>query len=88
VGQVSEPLEILEGMAIVQVTGREPSQLRPFDAVEERARGLLRRKGADEAWTALVDGLRAAAKVEVDPRFYPELAAVADAAKAGAPPAR
>jgi hypothetical protein len=88
VGQVSEPLEILEGVAIVQVTGREPSQLRPYDAVTERAQVLLRRKGADEAWTAVVEGLRAAAKVEVDARFYPELAAVSSAAKAGAPAAQ
>jgi hypothetical protein len=85
-GRVSDPVDVLEGIAIVRVSERVPSQLRPYDAVADRARELLRRKMADEAWKSFVAGLRGNAKIEIDSRRYPELAAAPDAAKAAAAP--
>lgn len=80
-GRVSDPVDILEGIAIVRVSERKPAELRPPEAVADRARELLRRKSADDAWKAFVAGLRAKAKVEIDTRQHPELAAAPDAAK-------
>jgi parvulin-like peptidyl-prolyl isomerase len=85
-GRVSDPVDVLEGIAIVRVSERVPAQLRPYDAVADRARELLRRKMADEAWKSFVAGLRGNAKIEIDSRRYPELAAAPDAAKAAAAP--
>lgn len=85
-GRVSDPVDVLEGVAIVRVSERVPAQLRPYDAVAQRARELLRRKMADDAWKTFVAGLRGKAKIEIDSRRYPELAAAPDAAKAAAAP--
>lgn len=85
-GELSQPLDVLEGIAIVRVGGRQPSSLRPYEAVAPRAKELYRRGAADEAWKSFVTGLRAAAKVEVNTGRYPELAAAA--ASAPAPGAR
>lgn len=83
-GAVSDPVDILEGVAIVRVSERTAAQLRPYDAVEARARELLRRRAADEAWKLFVAGLRSHATVEIDTRRYPELAAAGAARKADA----
>ncbi|NJD87622.1 MAG: hypothetical protein FIB05_06380 [Betaproteobacteria bacterium] len=86
--RASEPLTLLEGIAIVRVTDRKPAQLRPYEAVSERARELQRRQAADEAWKSFVASLRAKAKIEIDARQYPELAAAPDAAKGAASASR
>lgn len=85
-GAMSEPIDVLEGVAIIRVSGRAAAALRPFDAVEERARELLRRKSADEAWKAFVAKLRTGAKIEVDAQRVPELAAAPKAGEAVPPP--
>lgn len=87
-GRLSDPVDILEGIAIIRVSERKAAQLRPFEAVTDRARELLRRKAADEAWKSYVAALRAKARVEIDTRRHPELAAAPAAAPAGAPAAR
>jgi parvulin-like peptidyl-prolyl isomerase len=87
-GKASDPIDVLEGIAIIRVSDRKPAQLRPFDAVTDRARDLFRRKAADEAWKSLVATLRSAAKVDIDTRRFPELVATPDAAKASPPSSR
>jgi parvulin-like peptidyl-prolyl isomerase len=87
-GRASDPIDLLEGVAIVRVLERQPSELRPYAAVSDRARELLRRQAADEAWKSTVAGLRAKAKIVIDPRIHPELAAAPDAAKAATPASR
>ena len=84
-GQVSDPIDVLEGIAIIRVAGRKAAEFRPYDAVRDRARELVRRKAADEAWKALVAKLRAEAKIEVDARRFAEVATAPDAAKASPP---
>lgn len=83
-GRISEPLDILEGIAIIRVADRKPAQRRAFEDVAERARELQRRRMADETWKTLASGLRARAKITIDTARYPELAAAPDAARAAA----
>lgn len=84
-GQVSDPIDVLEGIALIRVTDRKAAELRPFDAVKDRARELVRRKAADEAWKSLVAKLRAEARIEIDARRFAEVASAPDAAKASPP---
>jgi parvulin-like peptidyl-prolyl isomerase len=83
---LSQPLDVLEGVALVRVGARQRAALRPYEAVSERARQLHRREAGDAAWKAFVAKLRAAASVEVNTGRYPELAAAAsDVQRAPAP---
>lgn len=64
VGEVSEPLNLLQGVALFKLEERKPEVLNPFDRVRERATGLLQRERAEQAWRALLRSLRAKAQVE------------------------
>ncbi|MBK8324921.1 MAG: peptidylprolyl isomerase [Betaproteobacteria bacterium] len=84
-GELSQPLDVLEGIAIVRVGARQPAALRPYEAVTARARELQRRGASDAAWKATVARLRAAASIEVNTGRYPDLAAAPETAQASAP---
>ena len=66
VGGVSEPVRVLEGMAIFKLLDRRPQRLRQFDDVEDRATQLWIRQAGDDHWQALVAELRANADIQVD----------------------
>jgi parvulin-like peptidyl-prolyl isomerase len=66
VGEVSEPIQVLEGMAIFKLTGRKPSQLHSFEEVRQRATDLWMRDAGEQQWNVLVAELRAASEVSVD----------------------
>ncbi|MGA8146133.1 MAG: peptidylprolyl isomerase [Gallionellaceae bacterium] len=67
VGEVVEPIKMLEGMAVFRLNDRiAPSQMK-FDQVKERAEGLLFRERQDEAWKQNLERLRSQAKIEI---FY------------------
>mgnify|MGYP001821148870 FL=1 len=66
VGGVSEPVDVLEGVAILKLLDRRPQRLRDFHDVEERATQLWLRQAGDERWQALVADLRAKADIRVD----------------------
>ncbi len=53
VGQVSEPVRLLEGVAILRLDDRTTAHLRAFADVEGRARALWTREAGDRAWTGL-----------------------------------
>ncbi|TFG41603.1 MAG: hypothetical protein E4H42_01630 [Chromatiales bacterium] len=69
VGDISEPITVLEGIAIFQLVDRKPPELRPFEQVGERAAGLWRRDVANDQWNALLDELRAAAVVQLNEEY-------------------
>ena len=74
VGVVNEPVTTLEGVIVARVEDRVPPKLREFTAVEERAKDLLVRERADEAWKNLISKLQASAKIEiVTPQIPPEV---------------
>lgn len=64
VGGLTDPIRILEGIAIFKVHDRKAPSLQPFDASKERAEGLLRRKTEDENWRKFLTDLRAGAQIE------------------------
>jgi parvulin-like peptidyl-prolyl isomerase len=75
VGQTSEPVVLLEGVAIVRLDGRRPEQQRPYAQVKERAAQLWRRDEAEARWTKLIADLRRSAKIRVDESQYAPLPA-------------
>ncbi len=76
--EISEPVTLLQGVAIFRVAERTPSKLLPITQVQERARGLLERERSDAAWNGLITKLRRDTPVTVDEsRFLPLTVAVA-----------
>ena len=66
VGQVSEPVMLLQGVAIFRLNGVQGSRLNKFDIVKDRAEELLVREMADKAWANLVISLREKANIEIN----------------------
>jgi parvulin-like peptidyl-prolyl isomerase len=58
VGQVSEPIMVLEGIAIFKLTGRMAAVLHSFDSVNKRASELYRKQLGITAWQDLKKKLR------------------------------
>jgi parvulin-like peptidyl-prolyl isomerase len=65
IGEVSEPLETLQGVAIFKMEDRISAVLQPFDRVAERAAGLLLRERKEEAWQAFLARLRSEASIVI-----------------------
>jgi parvulin-like peptidyl-prolyl isomerase len=65
-GEVSNPVDVLEGVAIFMVTERTEAAVREFDAVRDRAADLWSRDAAERASAALIAKLRDEADIEVD----------------------
>lgn len=71
-GMVSEPLTLLEGVAVLRLTERKPSHLMAFADVQKRAAELWKREQADRRWNELRARLRKAADIRiVDSSRYP-----------------
>jgi parvulin-like peptidyl-prolyl isomerase len=68
-GDLAGPILTLEGQSIVRLEARQPPALRPFDAVEQRAKELYLREQAETNWRQFLEGLRAKARVEIGPAF-------------------
>lgn len=58
VGEIADPVRLLQGVAIFRLDGREEAQLNDFARVQERATGLLKRQLQQQAWTQLLERLR------------------------------
>ena len=68
-GEVSIPVDVLEGVAIFMVTERTQATVREFEAVRDRAADLWSRDAAERASEALIAGLRDDADIEVDEHY-------------------
>jgi parvulin-like peptidyl-prolyl isomerase len=66
IGGVSEPIRVLEGIAIFKLVDRRQRQLQEFANVEERAGKLWARHAGEEQWQKLLTGLRTKADVRID----------------------
>jgi parvulin-like peptidyl-prolyl isomerase len=78
VGALSGPVRLLEGVAILRVDERKPSQQRRFDEVRARAADLWQRAEGDARWKALLADLRRATPVRIDESHYAPLRATSD----------
>ncbi len=64
-GEVSEPVTLLEGVALFQLQERRPARLNPYEQVSERARALLQRERSQQAWEAFLARLRSEGDVVI-----------------------
>ena len=65
VGEISAPIRVLEGVAMLRLDAYKPARLRIFEEVRERARELWQREQGNKAWLALQNRLRAATRIEM-----------------------
>jgi parvulin-like peptidyl-prolyl isomerase len=78
VGAISEPVRLLEGVAILRVDERKAGQQRAFGEVRPRAADLWQRAEGDARWKALLAELRRATPVRIDESHYAPLRPTSD----------
>jgi parvulin-like peptidyl-prolyl isomerase len=66
IGEVTEPIKVLEGMAIFQLAERKRDELHEFAHVRDRAEELWKRQRGEQQWSELVAELRSESQVDVD----------------------
>lgn len=66
-GQVSEPVELLQGYGLFKLDDRKPPRLMALADVRERVVELYRRQKGEERWKGLVADLRRKADVWISP---------------------
>ena len=81
--EISEPVQLLQGIAILRLDDRKSAQQRPFDAVRERAGELWQREEGESRWKKLIADLRRATPIRIDESQYVPLPATAEKSRAG-----
>jgi len=74
-GDVSDPLRLLEGIAVFRLTDRKPPKLNPLESARERARDLWLREQGERAWVSLVARLKQETPIHVDESRYESFSA-------------
>lgn len=69
VGEVSEPVRLLEGVGLFRVDDRQPAEQHEFEEVRERVRALWQRERERRRWEALIERLREKTAIDVDERY-------------------
>jgi parvulin-like peptidyl-prolyl isomerase len=78
-GDLSEPMRLLEGVALFKLVDRRAPRLRAFADVKERTAQLWRRDEGERRWAEFIAGLRAGASIRIDTERYPALATLSGA---------
>ncbi len=73
IGEFSEPVLVLEGIAVFQLNDRKQARLLPLTEVKERARKLAHQKEVTNNWKKLIDRLRRESTVEVNEALLAEI---------------
>lgn len=74
IGEITQPMRILEGVAIFRLIDRKPAIHHPFERVRERAGALYDRERRDKAWEDYKVKLRAQAALSINTDRYPVFA--------------
>lgn len=83
-GEVSGPLQMLEGVALYRVDEHIKAQPKSFDESKKRAQELWQREQGERQWQDLKAVLRTSAVIEViTPALYPAIAEADKAAEKG-----
>ncbi|RZS58156.1 peptidylprolyl isomerase [Sphaerotilus mobilis] len=82
-GQLSAPVQVLEGVALLRLDDRRAARERPLAEVRGRAVDLWLRDQGEADWLALIERLRAATPVQIDESVYAPLPAQDTKARAG-----
>ena len=70
-GEYTEPVTLLEGIAIFRLDARREARLNPFEKVRDRATALLSREQSEQSYRERIAALRASASVDfANPRYY------------------
>jgi parvulin-like peptidyl-prolyl isomerase len=64
-GEVSDPIQMLQGVGVFRLDDRIPPKLQDFSRVAERATDLLHRELKEKAWQDLVGKLRSSATIVI-----------------------
>jgi parvulin-like peptidyl-prolyl isomerase len=73
IGATSDPVTVLEGIAIFRLVERKPPVLRPYAEVRDRAAGLWRRDMAEMKRQALLSELREIAVIQINEEYLASL---------------
>jgi len=73
-GDITEPIRILEGIAVFKLLDRKKAVHHTFERVRERASDLFARERADEAWTKYQENLSKRYKVQINTEAFPVFA--------------
>lgn len=84
-GDISDPVRLLEGIAVIRMEDRKVAQQRSFADVRTRAGELWRREQGDQQWKRLATQLREKAVIRVNTTRYPALEHVAVQDRRAAP---
>lgn len=68
-GELSNPTQLLEGVALLKLHERHGGALSPFKSVRTRVEGLYEKARRESAWEELVKKLRAGARVVVEQQY-------------------
>jgi parvulin-like peptidyl-prolyl isomerase len=77
-GALAEPVQLLEGVAVLRLEGRRPAQQRAFEQVRPRAAELWQRAESEARWKKLIADLRQATPIRIDESHYAPLRGQAD----------
>lgn len=64
-GEVTPPIDVLEGVALFRMDERVLPKVQPFEAIKARCADLYKRETSETLWTDFRAGLRKAAKIEI-----------------------
>lgn len=73
VGEISDPVRLLEGIAIFRLTDRNEAKLGDFDVVKTRAGELWLKEEGERVWKSLISQLKKAGSIQVDESRYSPL---------------
>lgn len=73
-GEISNPVQVLEGMAVLRLADRKPARLNSFETVQQRAQELLQRDQQNEAWGRLIAELKKKTPAQIDQSLFLPLA--------------
>ncbi len=80
-GEISDPVGLLEGIAIFKLTDRKEAKLSSFDAVKQRASELFTNEEADRLWQSLIAKLKKDTPIKINESLYLPLPKPAISAK-------
>jgi parvulin-like peptidyl-prolyl isomerase len=83
VGATAEPVQLLEGWAILKLEGRRPAQQRSFEQVRARAGDLWQRAEGQARWAELIARLRQGTRIQIDESHYAPLRGPSEKPRAG-----
>jgi parvulin-like peptidyl-prolyl isomerase len=69
-GDLSVPVRLMEGVAVLRLDERKPAKLMSFEAARERAQQLSQRELGELAWKALTVSLQQQSTVKIDESHY------------------